>query len=547
MLSAQSKDSSESSPENIDPYRRQHGSVAGHSNATSMTTVDNNNNNNNNRNLTAVVEKKIRLAQAQSEIDRILLGSDAPLDLEHEMKRVVHVSPPFQPASLLEQELEEKEVALESDLYSAVKQQDFAKAATLKRELNQLHMDDCGAVLQANSLFYRAFSEKNLKDMERLWCMDSTSTCIQPSCKPLIGYKQVCNGWKHMFDAVGGFQRTWMEPHNICVSVKGPSMAVVSCDEHVYLRVFVRGQKRQTELINKLTATNIFRKLDGKWLMVHHHASWHPDSEIAKVALRHRPATSVLAKNALRRKENGSPEEAIGMDGILGMSKNGPLLGSSAKKQQRQGKRIVMESLDDILNGQLGDLLGKGGASDDSDSDDESSGSAIISFQRIDNDDEDDEDVEVDLDELDDEDDDSDDDEDEDEDDSDDDLESAPRAVSIMKVWAKTSGKKSISDKGKSKINNVSGAPKDALRQNCIMALRRLCDQGTISQKQKRLLLTDIISCSAKGEFSLVEVAFELLCGEAGGDMDLAEEEFADQCRVFTLSLPSPESPQTPI
>ncbi len=33
----------------------------------------------------------------------------------------------------------------------------------------------------------------------------------------------------------------------------------------------------------------------------------------------------------------------------------------------------------------------------------------------------------------------------------------------------------------------------------------------------------------------MVEVAYELLCGE-GDDKDAAEEEFADQCRVFASS-----------
>ena len=80
--------------------------------------------------------------------------------------------------------------------------------------------------------------------------------------------------------------------------------------------------------------------------------------------------------------------------------------------------------------------------------------------------------------------------------------------------------------------------------------------QGSISPKQKRVLLTDIIMCSARGEFSLVEVAYELLCGEEGaaeaedGDnegavaaRDVAEEDFADQCRVFASSLPEMPSP----
>ena len=48
-------------------------------------------------------------------------------------------------------------------------------------------------------------------------------------------------------------------------------------------------------------------------------------------------------------------------------------------------------------------------------------------------------------------------------------------------------------------------------------------------------MLIDIITCSAKGEFSMVEVAYELLCGKLpmnnydGNDDNVAEEEFANQ------------------
>lgn len=530
-----------------------------------------------NKNVTAVVEKKIRLAQAQAEIDRILEGPDAPVDLEREMKKVIHVSAPSGPASIVEQELDEKESGMEVELYEAVKQQEFAKAANLKRELNHMHMDDCGSVLQANSLFYRAFSDKNLQDMENLWCKDSTATCIHPSGKPMVGYKAVCDGWRRMFEATGSFQRAWMEPHNIHIAVKGASMAVISCDEHVYLRRFVRGQKRATELINKLTATNIFRKIDGRWYMFHHHASWHPDSEVAKLALRQRkvspPSSSTsrpgASKGRLVASASSDSDLSIGMDGILGLSDHGPLLGTSAGKKKFGGqpggkpiKRIVMGDINDILNGQLGDLFGGGessgasAAGDDDDGDDATENGAILRFGRMSNDDEDDEDDDEDEDGAqieivnDDEEDDEDDDDDDDEEDEDEGRSSGPHSVSIIKDWARSSASKrnrndSSKSSSSSKVNRVSGAPKDELRQNCIGALRRLCDAGSISPKQKRILLTDIITCSARGEFSMVEVAFELLCGEAGtgSDADVAEEEFADQCRVFASSLSDATSP----
>jgi hypothetical protein len=199
---------------------------------------------------------------------------------------------------------------------------------------------------------------------------------------------------------------------------------------------------------------------------------------------------------------------SIGMDGILGLSDHGPLLGTSAGKKKFGGqpggkpiKRIVMGDINDILNGQLGDLFGGGessgasAAGDDDDGDDATENGAILRFGRMSNDDEDDDD------EDDDEDDDgaqieivNDDEEDDDDDEDDEDEErgSGPQSVSIIKEWARSSSsKRNRNDSGKSsssssKVNRVSGAPKDELRQNCIGALRRLCDAGSISPTLSR-------------------------------------------------------------
>ena len=80
---------------------------------------------------------------------------------------------------------------------------------------------------------------------------------------------------------------------------------------------------------------------------------------------------------------------------------------------------------------------------------------------------------------------------------------------------------------------------KEGLREKCIATLCKLSDHGLLSSKQKRLLLTDIITSSARGESSMVEVAYELLCtGEedisSGEDeLDTGMEDFTEQCRVF--------------
>lgn len=466
-----------------------------------------------NATITSSVEKKIRVARAQAEIDRILNGPDAPFDVERELQKVSSIAPAVHEEPE-EQEHDRQVAELEQQLYQSVKQQDYTKAANIRKEISKMHIDDCGAVLQVNAAFYKAFSEKDLRAMESIWLKDGTATCIHPSGRPIIGTNAVFNSWKRMFDTTqGSFQRNWMEPRDIHITVKGASTAIVTCDEHVYVRRFVRGQKRQTELINKLTATNIFRKVGGKWYMTYHHTSWHADTEAAKNALRIGGKAALKDRAVSKRGEGGQDESASSIDGILGTPNFGPLLGPNGKdgeaKKQPQMKRIVLDNISDLFNGNLGDILS-------GENDSEMSG-AIISFSRMDDDDDDDDDY---------------DDDDDEDDDDDDDYEQESRRPK----FTGTAKKDASSQKG----DNKDDAPKDALRQGCISALRRLCDQGSISPKQKRVLLTDIIACSAKGEFSMVEVAYELLCSE-GDDKAAAEEEFSDQCRVLATSLP--ESP----
>jgi ketosteroid isomerase-like protein len=554
--------------------------------------------------------KKMRVAKAQAEIDRILsLPDSAPFDAEAELKKVISIAPlggsssssggsasqsstttspidatvtPGSQTSAVSTDAFLSSSAasaitttttthtapdLEAELYQAVKQQDYDLAARKRLALDQSHMDDSLAVLQVNAAFYKAFSKKDTRLMESLWLQDDCVTSIHPSHQPIVGCKNVNLSWKRMFSSNNGsFQRNWMEPYNIRVAVKGGgggssnsggTMAIVTCDERIYARRFVRGQRRQTELVNLLTATNIFRKVDGQWYMVHHHASWHVDSEASKQALKssHGGGGGTVSSAALeslqKRQLATEPKETLSMDGILGIPGYGPLLGDSKKDAPKSPpRRIVMGSLSDILNGSLGDLLGNGGAPNNAKSDGNEvpqEGSAIIQFHRIDSDilgedQDDDED-----------DDEEDDDEDEVEVDDLDDLErgNTKEAVSIIKEWAEARGKQTKKVAPSTKpAAAATKSTESAIRQQCIASLRHLCHQGLISSRQKRVLLTDIVSCTAKGEKSMIEVAYELLLSsdddndQNGTDGDIAgvdqramaQEEFADQCRLFAES-----------
>jgi len=399
-------------------------------------------------------EKAVRIAKAKRDIDLILKGPDAPFDVEGELQKVEGISPPL---ASKEQQLEDQVGELEAELYAAVDQQDYVLASQKKEEIGKMHVDDCGAVLQVNSAFYRAFSEKDYDAMEKLWLKDGSALCIHPSHTPLVGANAVLMNWKKMFDSSNGsFQRSWMIPSGIRLSVKGAT-AIITCDEEVYCRRFVRGKKRQTELINKLTATNIFRKVDGQWYMVHHHASWHADSEAAKIALKGGATDGTKStsggKTILSRRKSDSISGEIAPDGILGNF--GPILGAPlpAPQDGPPVKRIIMGgSLSDILNGGLNDLLSSN-VSDDQQGDEESS--AIIHFHQVNEEGDDDS-----------------------EDDDDDGEDSDTEAVSIIKQWAKSKDGEdsSVGSSGKTSGAN-NNAPKDALRQNCITALRKLCNQ----------------------------------------------------------------------
>ena len=303
--------------------------------------------------------------------------------------------------------------------------------------------------------------------------------------------------WRDMFEtSSGSFQRSWMEPQEVRITVKATT-AVITCEEHVFTRRFVRGKERKTELVNKLQATNIFRKIGGKWYLSYHHA----DSEAAKVALKHSKGEDTSSQ------DSSDDEEPPAINNILGAKNVGPVLGDSKKGGESNGgpKKIVMGSLSDLLNGQLGDIVEGNISGDDGimGGDDGNGGLPPGLEDMLGG------------------------------------LGANGPGKAIIQVH-KVSGNPNGGDDENGGFpmnpmqqftNDGSGSRKN-LRKKCIEELRKLASDGRISQKQKRILLTDIIGCSSKGEDSMVEVAFELLCADSDGNED-AEEDFADQCRTL--------------
>jgi ketosteroid isomerase-like protein len=115
-------------------------------------------------------------------------------------------------------------------------------------------MTDNDAVLAANLEFYRAFTERDLEAMERLWAKAAAVACTHPGWGPLNDRAAILESWRGIF--------------------ANPEAPHVAChDEEVFLWGEVAMVICEEGLPgNTLTASNLFVREDGAWRMVHHHA-----------------------------------------------------------------------------------------------------------------------------------------------------------------------------------------------------------------------------------------------------------------------------------
>lgn len=65
---------------------------------------------------------------------------------------------------------------------------------------------DFEAVSAANEAFYRAFSSKDLRGMNLLWWQGSTSLCVHPGGKALVGWEEIRASWEAIFKNTDSFE-----------------------------------------------------------------------------------------------------------------------------------------------------------------------------------------------------------------------------------------------------------------------------------------------------------------------------------------------------
>lgn len=123
--------------------------------------------------------------------------------------------------------------------------------------------DERDAVLAANRAFYRAFADRDLAAMDRLWAPSGAVICLHPGQAPLLGRTDIMASWR----AILGHPQS---PNVRCSDewvVGRPGLAIVVCRE-----ILLEGQ---------LMATNTFARRSEGWRMIGHHAGPVPSVETA--------------------------------------------------------------------------------------------------------------------------------------------------------------------------------------------------------------------------------------------------------------------------
>ena len=118
-------------------------------------------------------------------------------------------------------------------------------------------------VLEANQDFYTALQDLKLEEMEALWLHDDWVRCVRPEWEMLEGWDAVREGWQKLFESIR-YIRITMTVRSLQVE---ETVAWVCCTEKIHSASAGKFDSSHQD------TTNIFKKENGNWYMVHHHSS----------------------------------------------------------------------------------------------------------------------------------------------------------------------------------------------------------------------------------------------------------------------------------
>ena len=128
---------------------------------------------------------------------------------------------------------------------------------------------DAEAVRAAASAFYAALNARDMRAMEAVWSRDADPVLIAPASRsPVVGWEAVRRRFEEAWRQFAEFSVTVSEPMQVRVGREGALVVAVT---PVRTKVRGGGAVGYTAL-----GTTVFERRDGRWLVVHHHASQVP-------------------------------------------------------------------------------------------------------------------------------------------------------------------------------------------------------------------------------------------------------------------------------
>ncbi len=124
-------------------------------------------------------------------------------------------------------------------------------------------MDSEQLVLDANQSFYDAFNKQDLEGMQQVWVRDPSATCIHPGWPVLRGFDPIIKSWQDIFEHTDHME---IKLSDVNV-VTADDLVWVSCQENLFSINISGVQSTQVH------ATNLFKRVGGKWKMILHHAA----------------------------------------------------------------------------------------------------------------------------------------------------------------------------------------------------------------------------------------------------------------------------------
>jgi ketosteroid isomerase-like protein len=118
-------------------------------------------------------------------------------------------------------------------------------------------------VTRTNQEFYDAFESLDIARMDRVWAHQDYVTCIHPGWALRVGWPEVRDSWVLIFNNTFSMK---FELTEIQVQVAG-DLAWVICTENITSR---QGENTQE---SQVLATNLYERINGRWVIIHHHGS----------------------------------------------------------------------------------------------------------------------------------------------------------------------------------------------------------------------------------------------------------------------------------